>query len=311
MSPQRYLVTGATGFIGNACIRQLLNTGHEVAGLYRGDTPPDLDLPKDAVRWLRADLTDEASVSIQMADVRPTHMIALGWHMGPGNQQAVENFLWINYSIALLFTFAASGGERVVFCGSCMEYDWSQEQKLHETQTPLLPDTPYGVAKAALHNAYGSLCVKLGLSGAWARPFFLYGPHESRYRLAADVIISCLQEQPVKCSHGRQRRDFLHVADVAAAMCKLLHSDLTGAVNIGSGQAVPLSKLIMEAANQIGRPDLIQLGALPARANDVPLVEADTTRLRYGLGFHPQFSLKSGITDTIAWWRQELKRQVT
>lgn len=300
----RILVTGATGFIGKATLAALAGGDDEVIGIHRAETPPDIP----GIDWRRGDLTDMAATAALVAETRPTHLVALGWYMGPGNQQAVENFRWIQYAIDLLFAFAEAGGERVVFCGSCMEYDWSREAKLHETGTPLCPDTEYGAAKAALFRAYGPLTAKLGLSAAWARPFFLYGPGESPRRLAADVIISCLEGREALCSHGRQRRDFLHVEDVGRAMAALLGSDLTGPVNIGSGTAIPLATLIEEAGRQAGRPDLIRLGARPARPNDAPLVEADATRLTEELGFVPRFDLETGIADTVAWWRRELEK---
>lgn len=261
--------------------------------------------------WVRCDLSDRGAVREAMRESAPENLLALGWHMGPGNQAAVENYSWVGYSVDMLAAFAEAGGRRVVFCGSCMEYDWSGGGRLDEATTPLLPDTAYGRAKAALFSLYGPLCDQLGLSAAWARPFFLYGPGESPHRLVPSVIISCLKGEAANCSHGRQRRDFLHVADLAAALRALLESDVTGPLNIGSGAAVPLSEVILEAARQIGRPELVRLGALPARANDVDLVEAEVERLRQTLNFKPRYNLQDGIAHTIDWWRRSLKGEVT
>lgn len=303
---RKVLVTGATGFIGGACVRKLVASGWTVIGTFRGDAPPQ-DI--DGVIWCRADVTRSGDVEAILAEHKPSHLLALAWYMGPGNQQAVENFRWLQASIDLLFAFAAAGGQRVTFCGSCMEYDWSQPVKLTEASTPLTPDTEYGAAKAALFQAFGPLCAKLGLSGAWARPFFLYGPGENPRRLAADVVVSLLEGREALCTHGQQKRDFLHVDDVGDAMVQLLDSDVEGALNIGSGAAVPLYELINEIGRQIGAPDLIRLGARDARPGDPPLVEADITRLSETLGWQPKFNLQTGVADTIAWWRRTLKKE--
>ncbi|MEM8787558.1 MAG: NAD(P)-dependent oxidoreductase [Pseudomonadota bacterium] len=298
--PDTVLVTGGAGFIGRATLAALAARGQHAVGTYRGDAPPALD----GVRWVKCDMSDRAAVAATMAEVKPSHLIALAWYMGPGNQQAVENFQWIGQSIDMLMDFAGQGGSRVIFCGSCMEYDWSREVKLSETETPLTPHTEYGAAKAALSQAFGSLCAKLGLSGAWARPFFLYGPGENPRRLAADVILSLLDGREALCTDGTQRRDFLHVGDVADAMVTLLDSDVTGPMNVGSGQAVPLKVLIEEIGRQTGRGDLIRLGAREGRPGDPPLVEADTAHLSGTLGWTPKFDLSTGIADTIDWWRR-------
>ena len=91
------------------------------------------------------------------------------------------------------------------------------------------PDTDYGAAKASLSRIFEPLCAhSLEVSGAWARPYFLYGPGENPRRLAADVILSLLEGREALCGAGTQKRDFLHVGDVADAMATLLASDVTG-----------------------------------------------------------------------------------
>ncbi|WP_170785339.1 NAD-dependent epimerase/dehydratase family protein [Ruegeria lacuscaerulensis] len=300
------LVTGAAGFIGRACVRQLATAGCRVIATYRSGPPPQVS---GDVIWVNADTTDTAAIQAVLDQHHPTHLLALAWYMGPGNQQALENFRRVQHSIDLLFAFAQAGGQRVTFCGSCMEYDWSKPIKLHERETPLTPATEYGAAKAGLATAFEKMCGALDLSGAWARPFFLYGPGENPRRLAADVVISLLQGREALCTHGRQKRDFLHVDDVASAMVALLNSDLEGPVNIGSGTAIPLSDLILEIARQIGAEDLVRLGAREARPGDPPLVEANNTRLRTELGWSPKFTLETGVADTIAWWRREIAKE--
>ena len=67
----------------------------------------------------------------------------------------------------------------------------------------------------------------------------------------------------------------------------LLDSDVEGAVNIGSGAAVPVRDVVSAIASAAGRPDLVQWGEVPQRPGDPPLLEADVARLRDEVGWKP------------------------
>jgi nucleoside-diphosphate-sugar epimerase len=144
-----------------------------------------------------------------------------------------------------------------------------------------------------------------GLSAAWGRVFFPYGPHEYPERLVAYVIRSLLRAEPARCSHGNQLRDLLYVADVAGAFVALLESSVTGAVNIGSGRPIALKEVVYKIAQKLQRPELVQLGAVAASADDPPLLVADVTRLSDEVRWQPEYDLDSGLDRTIAWWREK------
>jgi len=128
-------------------------------------------------------------------------------------------------------------------------------------------------------------------------------PHDHPSRLVASVIQHLLEGREALCSHGRQVRSFLHVADVGAAFASLLDSPVTGPVNIGSGERISLAELIDRIAAQIGRRDLVRLGALAPPTAEPPLLVPDVMRLSHEVGWQPRFTLDAGIADTIGWWR--------
>ncbi len=101
----------------------------------------------------------------------------------------------------------------------------------------------------------------------------------------------------------------MHVQDVADAFVSLLESDVTGPVNIGSGQPVTLREVIYQIAHGIGRSDLVRLGALPMSPSDPPLLCADVRRLSSEVGWAPAYDLDHGLGDTVRWWRDELSRE--
>jgi nucleoside-diphosphate-sugar epimerase len=150
-----------------------------------------------------------------------------------------------------------------------------------------------------------SLASQSDLSAAWGRVFFLYGPNEHPKRLVSSVILSLLNGEPAKCSHGRQIRDYMHVQDVADGLVALLDSSVEGAINIASGAATTIRDIVLTTGRLMNRPELIELGALPARANDLPLVVGANTRLVDDVGWSQRFDLESGLAQTIDWWKTQ------
>ena len=138
--------------------------------------------------------------------------------------------------------------------GTCAEYDWRADRPHAETD-PLAPQSLYGIAKARTGELLCDAGPHLGLTVGWARIFFVYGPGEPPGRLLGDLIAGLRAGREVPCSDGTQRRDFLSAADIGAALVAMLEAGADGPVNVGSGEAVEVRRLIGHVADRIGRPD--------------------------------------------------------
>jgi nucleoside-diphosphate-sugar epimerase len=343
---KRVLVTGAGGFIGRWSVPPLLRLGYEVHAVLSGTASRAVPAQLDGAKIHFADLLNDAHLDALMREVKPSHLLHFAWIATPGLYwNSAENYRWLAASERLLRTFHAQGGSRAVMAGSCAEYDWSRVEVCDEQSSPLA-DTKtaapgdaaisddaavssdsvgssdavatndgfasrdavsrYAACKIALQRMLGDFGRREHLSTAWGRIFFQFGPHEHPDRLVPSVICNLLLNREAPCSHGRQIRSFLHVADVGEAFAAVLDSELEGPVNIGSDERVALADLVGRIARQIGRPELLRLGARPAPPREPSLLVPEIRRLRDEALWRPRFTLNEALSDTIAWWRGRL-----
>lgn len=308
---RRVLVTGAAGFLGRAVVTRLVEAGWNVDAVSSAG-PSEPDIQRDGLRWHEANLLDSAAVVGLLSGLDARFLMHLAWAPNRGVYHSPENFRWVTASARLLELFLENGGERAVFAGSSAEYDWSTGI-CRERSTPLAGGGAYGAAKRALAELFDGICElhsdrgERQVSGAWARIFFLFGPHEPEGRLVAAAARALIEGAPVRCSEGTQIRDYLFVADAADALVELLGSGLSGPVNVASGEGVRVRDLVLELADRAGSgTERIEWGAVGQGSQEAPLVIADVGRLFNELGWQPRVGRSEGLDRTLDWWRERL-----
>jgi len=107
---------------------------------------------------------------------------------------------------------------------------------------------------------------------------------------------------PLIFEDGRQRRDFVHVFDVACACVQALEapSDVRGVFNIGSGTSCSVSEIARRLATVLGKPIDPEITG-KHRVGDIRNCFADITHARAALGFEPRVELTPGLTELAAW----------
>ncbi|HEX7896842.1 MAG TPA: NAD(P)-dependent oxidoreductase [Planctomycetota bacterium] len=280
----RILLTGVTGFIGSHVARELLRGGHEVHASVRpgADARRVADLP--ALRLHPGGLDH--------VPVAPDLLISLAWIATPGKYlESPENVDCLRQTRSLLSKVDC----RAVVAGTCFEFDTSLGTLREDS--PVKPTTLYARSKDELRRE-----VEKRHDSAWIRFFYQYGPWEDERRLVPAVIRSLLKGQEAKVSPGGQRRDFLHVEDVAAAVRAVAESPLTGCVNVGSGEAPAVKEIVTTLGEAVGRPELLRFGAVPYYEGEPMLIVADNAKLR-STGWAPRWGLKEGLRHAVEWWR--------
>jgi len=306
----RVLLTGAGGFIGAHVASALLARGTHVHAVVRSAArAPRLD----ALRTLRepgepgsrhrltlheADLLDPVARGRVVAEVKPELCIHAAWYAVPGKYlSAPENLAHVAASLELATALVHAGCTRFVGLGTCFEYDTSGSTNLTESSATA-PRFLYASCKLALHDMLAAYAAVAKTSFAWCRIFYQYGPHEAAERLVPSVVDRLLGGGVAETTLGEQIRDFLHVADVGAAVATVALSQLEGAVNVGSGAPITVRDLVSTIARLCGAEDRVRFGALPYRPGDPMHVCADVRRLA-STGFTPRFDLESGLRDVV------------
>jgi nucleoside-diphosphate-sugar epimerase len=300
------LLTGATGFIGSHVARLLVREGCEVHALVRPSSDPRrIEDVASQIHLLRCDLRDDEEVGVHLDRVRPELCIHLAWYAEPGEYlMSTANLDMLTASVRLASRLAAQGCRRFVGAGSCFEYELSGGN-LSETG-PSRPDSLYAATKAATGMVIEQLGKATGMEAAWVRLFYQYGPFEDERRLVPSVILSLLRGEGANATKGEQKKDYLHVEDVASAIWAVAQSPVSGAVNIGSGKPVAVRDIVTMAGEIVGRPELVNLGAVPYRESEPMFVCADNRLLMENTTWSPRYGLREGLERTVEWWRGRL-----
>ena len=293
----RLLVTGASGFIGSACLARLAGEDYdEIHAVNRsGAGRPGAGPDGGRVRWHAADLRDPGAATALIAAVRPTHLLHGAWIATPGLYlHAADNMDWLVGGLALARAFGACGGVRLVGIGSSAEYH-PGDAPCREDETPLRPASVYGACKAACWLAIQAAARHHGFSAAWGRLFLPYGPGDAPQRLIPSLAAALRAGQTIETTEGAQERDFILAADAADLFARLLSSAESDAFNVGTGTGVTVRAAIERLADRFQARALLRFGARPMAPGEPMRLVADMTKVRDRLGWTAPTAFAEGL----------------
>lgn len=290
----KILLTGGTGFIGQAFLGAALEHGHEVLALVRPGKLPPAGL-RDRVRWATGSM--DAPPWEAISEFGPDSLVHAAWITTPGAYwESSENHQWLEWSRSFIRRLRTLRPVHVVALGSCAEYQLGSEP-MSETLTPIAPSTNYGRCKDALRCWLDTEVVAQNSRHCWARVFYPYGPGEDPARLCSVAIRRLRLGLPVENRAPHRISDYIFIEDLATALVLLVESGHQGTINLGTGHGVSVEQIVRAIATELGVPPLIDVPAA-ARGKPLECVVADATRLR-ALGWRPQVSIAEGVTRLI------------
>lgn len=303
---EKVLITGASGFIGRRVVAAAAQRPDwTVYALSSGRRQlPEAEFPwSGTVHPVQADLYQPEQIDALIGEIRPEVVIHLAWEVDTsGFASSQSNLQWLESSLRLLRDFAAAGGRRFVFGGTCDEYRcW--DGHFSEYQVPR-KRTVYGESKAVFGAVGESFCRNAGIDFVSAKIFSVYGEHDRPFRAVPSAILSFLAGKPLVCRTPDSAWDYIHVEDVACAFIQIAASAYCGAVNVGTGRPCLMREVFTQIAEKMGCQELLSFeeGADPGT-----IVVADGTILREKIGYQCRISLSEGLDRTIAWWKNEQK----
>lgn len=307
----RVMITGASGFIGRACVENLAKTLPVEVHAISYTKAPISDLPTaENIIWHRLDLLNpdltEIGQLIQL--VQPSALLHLAWYLNPLDyKNSIENIRWLDSSTRLFELFYALGGGVIIGVGSCFEYISKSGLFKDAGAEPanLYAEAKYNTAMMGLH-----LAEMYNRKFSWVRIFYVYGPHEYSQRIIPKMIDSFLLKTPLKVqSSGNHLLDYLYVDDVANGLALATFHAMYGTtfpyLDLGSSRPVSLKTIVksLEEYFQVSSKDLISFSS---ERSDGPLVVMSNYPSYPQLGWSPKVDWVDGLEKAISYRREVL-----
>ena len=295
MLDEKVLVTGGAGFVGRTVVRTLRTAGARVrvADLAAfPDSDPGVD---HGVESVVGDLRDPAVLAAAVTGeiTGIIHLAARTSVLQSVQDPAGVHEVNVELTARLLEAARLAGVGRFLLASTNAVVGDIGSGRIHE-DVPLRPLTPYGATKAACEMLLSGYTGSYGMTTCAVRLTNIYGPgmaHKDSF--VPRLMRAALAGEGVEVyGDGEQRRDLVHVEDVARGFLAAWQAGHTGPVIVGAGRSVTVTELVEAARKATEKP--IPVRNIPAKPGEMPAVIVDISRAR-SLGYEPQVTLEQGL----------------
>jgi dihydroflavonol-4-reductase len=321
----RYLVTGATGFIGPYLISKLLSLGHSCRCLVRSVSKANTVL-EPGVELIEGDITDKSTLKGIASGIDGIfHLATLGHMHNFDAPQDMFNQVNIHGTVNIMDEALKAGAKKIVHCSSMAAMGICKDIPANE-ESECLPHHPYGKSKLMAEKEVLRLVTDKGLPAVIVRFSMVYGPGDRR-----DILrLARLTKKGLMPKIGSRAKltPLIHVEDAVNGLILAMDRGKVGEIYlITNAKSEPFDniiKIIKEALGvssmSIPVPEWAALGAasviegLSKILGKAPIVtrkniESTITdrvfsieKAKRELGFEPLIDPEKGLRDTVLWY---------
>ena len=315
----KVLVNGAGGFIGGHLVRRLKSEGFWVRGV---DIKNHEYCPSHADEFIVGDLRDQDLARAVVQDIDEIYQLAADMggagYIFTGEHDAcvMHNSATINLNTLEFGTRA--GVKKFFYSSSACAYpeynqlDPDNPKCSEDSAYPAAPDSEYGWEKLFSERLYLAYMRNRGIQARIARFHNIFGPEGAwcggREKAPAAIcrkVIECADGGSIEIwGDGKQTRSFLYIDECLEGVRRLVESDFTGPVNIGSEEMVSINQLAEMAIGISGKRISLRHveGPTGVRGRN-----SDNRLIREKLGWAPSAYLYAGLEKTYSWIESQVQ----
>lgn len=309
-------VTGGAGYIGSACVEELLNAGHSVT-VFDNLTEGHRSAIDPRAQFIQGCLSDRDLVlkSVQQAKAEAVIHFAASALVGESMTNPAKYFRNnVANGLNLLEAAKDNGVRKFVFSSTCATYGLPERVPMDES-TPQKPVNPYGESKLMFEKMllwYEQLHALEFVAFRYFNAAGATGRFGEDHRIETHLIPNVLKValgQKEQCEifgtdyptpDGTCIRDYIHILDLAQAHILALQPGKRGFFNLGNGEGYSVREVIDTCQRVSGKP--IKAVEKPRRAGDPPRLVAAAAKAKTELGWNPKYpKLEQIVQSAWAW----------
>jgi len=311
---KKILVTGGAGFMGSEFVRSGVRKGYAMVVVdnltYAGDTERLKEVEKD-ITFYRADITDKSSIEHIFKTEEPVAVVhfAAESHVDRSILDA-SPFLDTNIrgTQVLLDIAGKYESERFINISTDEVYGEIREGGQFYETTPLNPNSPYSVSKAAADMLGRAYHRTYGIPVITVRPSNNYGPWQYPEKFIPVVILKALNNEKVPVyGKGENIREWLFVSDCVDAVFEIWEKGRIGEIyNVGSGEEKRNIDVVKTVLKLLRKPeDLIEF--TKDRPGHDLRYSLNSDKISGQIGWKSKIKFPEGVESTVKWYKENMK----
>jgi nucleoside-diphosphate-sugar epimerase len=298
---KKIVITGATSMIGSALVRYALKQDSDILCIVQKGSKRLHNIPPLASKEIKiqfADLTEYADIAVsERYDV----FFHLAWdktsHTSRDDIDVQVNN--IQFTIDAVNLAERLGCKVFVGAGSQAEYGLVSEPLT--SNTPVNPQSGYGIAKYTAGKLSGLRCSQLGIRHNWMRIVSSFGPLDAPHTLIMYALNELQANRSPEFTKCEQLWDYVYCDDTAGAFFAVAEGGIDGKVYpLGSGKPRRLSAYLESLRDIVNPKGILRFGEKAYYPHQPMYLSADISELTKDTGWKPEISFEEGIRKMIA-----------